>query len=707
MAEQRHARGGETGWTATGTLAQANQIDDWIAIEKDGTIIAKSGKVELGTGVETALAQIVAEELDVSIERVRMVMGDTELTPDEGYTAGSRTIQTSGLVLRHASAEARRALIEMASDKLDASPAELIVRDGVIAVSHHPTQTISYAELIGGEKFNRPITLDAPTKKPDAYRIVGQPVRRVDLPRKFTGAPSFVHDVRVPGMLHARVVRPPSPYAKLISLDENSVRDARVVRIGNFVGVVAEREEQAVLAAKQLRVTWEEKNKFPMMNALRDFLTRQPTQDQMIVEQGEVDASFDQAITQINATYFQTYQAHASIGPSCAVADYRDDQVTVWSATQGVFPLRGALADLLQLPPEKIRVIHVEGAGCYGHNGADDVAADAVILSRAVGEPVRVQWSREDEFAWEPYAPAMVLKMRGGLDANGNIIAWEYQGWTPSHANRPRAAIQLLAGQLITDKNLPPSSFFFGGDRNAPTNYRLPNQRVTMHWLRQSPLRVSSFRGLGAGANTFANESFIDELAVAAQVDPLEFRLRHLDDPRAHEVLRAAAQHANWGEANAPNEGKGIAFVRYENREAYVATVAHVQVDPATGQVRVKRIVAAHDCGLIINPDGVKNQIEGNILQATSRALFEQVTFDETRITSRDWETYPILKFSDAPDIDIVLLNRPTQPSSGAGEPATVTIAAAIANAIFNASGVRLREVPLRIVPARAAMDTR
>ena len=704
MATERFQSSGFSQWSETGVLAQANQVDDWLALEPDGTVTAFSGKVELGTGVKTALAQIVAEELDVPFERVQMVMGDTARTPDEGYTAGSTTIQFGGFALRQASAEARRALLEMASDRLDAALDELVVRDGVIAVSHHPSRTITYAELMGGKRFNRTITGQAPVKRPEEYRVVGQPVPRVDIPRKLTGASSFVQDVRLPGMLHARVVRPPSPGAKLVSIDASSAQDVQVVQLGNFVGVVSEREELAVRAAKQLKVKWRETAHLPKMEDLYTYIRSQPTTDDTVVDEGDVESAFKSAATRVRATFHQPFQAHASIGPSCAVADVQGDRAVIWSNTQGVYPLRGALADLLEMPPEQVQVIHVEGPGSYGHNGADDAAADAVILSRAVGKPVRVQWTREDEFAWEPYAPAMVMQVSGGLDRQGHVIAWAYDVWTPSHVARSRVKSQLLAGQLILGRRPPRPQWFGGGDRNAPTNYVFPNQRVVAHWLAGLPLRTSAMRSLGGAANTFANESFIDELAAAAQADPLEFRLRHLTDPRAVEVLKTAAQHAGWGTSPPSGEGRGLAFAQYENDAAYVATVAQVQVDTASEAVRVKRVVVAHDCGLIINPDGLRNQIEGNVIQSTSRALCEEVIFDESRITSVDWDSYPILQFSKVPDVEVVLINHPDQRAVGAGEPATITTAAAIANAIFDATGARVRQIPFTPQRIRAAL---
>ncbi len=691
---------------------QPTQIDDWLAIAPDGLITIFSGKVELGTGVRTALAQVVADELDVSLASVRVVMGDTARVPDEGYTAGSKTVATIWGSARHAAAEARQALLTLAAERLGAAPDDLVVADGAIARRDEPQRRVTYAELVGGRRFGRPVTGQAPLKPTSAYHLIGASASRLDLADKFSGAPSFVHDLRLPGMLHARVVRPPSPGATLRALDDVALRDipsAQVVRLGNFVGVVAEREEQAIRAAQALRLTWDETPTLPAPESLYATIRQTPTTEQVEVERGAVADALAGAATVVSASYFQPFQAHASMGPSCAVARFDGDGgVSVWCSTQGVFPLRGALADLLELPIEQVRVIFQEGAGCYGHNGGDDAAADAALLARAVGGPVRVQWSREDEFAWEPKSPAMVIEARGGLDARGDIVAWEYDVWSPSHANRPRRALDLLAGQLWRGKSAAPSGFFLGGERNAPTDYTLPNARVTVHWLARSPLRASSMRSLGATGNTFANESLMDELALAAGADPVEFRLRRLADPRARAVIQAATRQARWDEPQPSGAGecvgRGVAFARYENTEAYVAAVAEVAVDVASGVVRVRRVVVAHDCGLIVNPDGVRNQIEGNVIQATSRALKEETRFDTTRILSRDWESYPILKFSEVPDIEIILLNRPDQPPVGAGEPTSVVMAPAIANAIANATGARLRQVPFTPARVRAAL---
>ncbi len=643
-------------------------------------VTAFSGKVELGTGTLTALAQIVAEELDVPMERVHMVMGDTQRTPNEGYTAGSMTVQASGSALRLAAAEARRFLLEMASSKLDAAISELVIDNGTISMRGHAERKITYAALMGGKLFHRAVPEDGQVKPPDSYRLVGTSIGRVDLPLKITGQSAFIQDVRVPGMLHARVVRPPSVNAKFISMDEASVKNVpgiiRIFRRGNFIGVIAEREEQAILAAKSLKVNWEEAPSLPRMADLYKHLRALPALEQPLTDPVDLEAAFGRSAQQFHAEYFQPYQAHASIGPSCAVADVRGNEVTVWASTPGPYPLRGALSQLLDVPEDNIHLVFVEGAGSYGQNGSDDVAADAVILSQAVGKPVRVQWSREEEFVWEPKAPAMVMEVRAGLDAKGDILAWDYHAWSPTHVARPRMAEQLLVYQLMNSRKAPAPRFSFGAERNARTNYTFPNQRVVIHWLEESPLRGSSFRSLGGAENTFANESFMDELAFAAQQDPAQFRLRYLQDSRCRAVLEAALEKANWDTRPSPHpkqeglaEGRGLAFARYENDQAIVACVAFVKVDTATGIVRVPRVVVAHDCGLIINPDGVKNQIEGNIVQSLSRALKEEVKFDEFRVTSVDWETYPILKFSEVPEIDIVLLNRPDQPALGAGEP--------------------------------------
>jgi CO/xanthine dehydrogenase Mo-binding subunit len=687
--------------------ASAN-LDDWIAIEPDGTVIAYSGKVETGTGVRTALAQIVAEELEVALDQVRLVMGDTGRAPDEGYTAGSMTVRMGGGQLRMAAAEARLALIERAADRLGALVEQLEARDGVIAVRGAPQRSVSYGDLQGGRPFVRRLRGTAPVKRSDEYRVVGADARRVDLVGKFTGKPSFVHDLRLPGMLHGRVARARRPGARVLAVDASAVRDAEVIRKGNFIGVVAEREEQAIKAASQLRVSWEESGDVPPLDSLFEWMRAQPTTDHVVAESGAAESAMRQAAKRLHAIYEQPFQAHASIGPSCGVASEQDGMLTVWASSGGVYPLRGALADLLGMPLDRIRVIHMEGAGAYGQNGSEDVAADAAFLAHEVGRPVRVQWSRRDEFIGEPKAAAMVMEVRAGLDEDGHIMAWRYDVWSPSHTNRPRTALGLMAGAEAGGQAPSPAApYFMGGARNAPTNYALANQRVMIHSLAEAPLRTSSMRTLGGAGNTFANESFMDELAYAAEMDPLVFRLRHLDDPRGRDVLEAAARRANWGEALPAGEGRGVSFACYENDQAYVAMVAHVAVDEVSGALQVRRIVVAHDCGLIVNPDGVRNQVEGNVIQALSRALKEEVHFDAGGQTTVDWEGYPLLTFSEAPEVEIALVNRLDELALGAGEPATVTVAAAVANAVYAATHARLRRIPFTPDRVRAALAAR
>lgn len=688
--------------------AAAAQVDSWLAIAGDGSVTVFSGKVELGTGVRTALAQIVAEELDVPLARITMVMGDTARAPDEGYTAGSQTLQSGGVALRQASAEARQTLLGLAADRLGAPTAQLTVKDGIVTVQSDPTKRVAYSDLIGDRHFNRTVSGKAPLKNPDTYTVVGASVPRVDIAAKITGGAAYLHDFTVPGMLHGRVVRPVGIGATLQSLDEGSVKGlpglVQVVRNGNFVGVVAEREEQAIRAAQQLKVMWQPATTLPKMDDLYASIRAQSPSDKVVATRGDVDGALRGAAKTLRATYRQPFQMHGSIGPSCAVADVRQDKAVVWSSTQGVYQLRGALAQLLALPAPAVQVVYIEGAGCYGHNGFDDAAADAALLSKAVGKPVRVQWSRQDEHAWEPKGPAMVMEVAGGLDDAGKVVAWDYGVWTPTHSTRPGGmAGNLLAGQLIAPPAPPAKNGFGGGDRNAPTNYTFTNNRVTAHWLATTPLRPSALRSLGGAPNTFANESFMDELAAAAGADPVAFRLAHLDDPRAIAVLQKAADLAGWQPRPAPgpdasatgvSRGRGVAFIRYENTLAYCAMVADATVDRATGQVRVSRVSVAHDCGLIVNPDGLRNQIEGNVIQAMSRALKERVMFDQSRVTSVDWRSYPILTFPEIPAVDIALINQPHQPAWGAGEIATLPIAAAIANAIFDATGRRIRTIP-------------
>ncbi len=656
---------------------------------------------------KTALSQIVAEELDVPVSSVEVVQGDTARTPDQGYTAGSKTLQLGAQPIRQAAAEARSILLELAAARLGVAASDLTVKAGVLHLVREPGRRASYAELIGDRQFHRAMSKSAAAKRPDQYTIVGRPVQRVELPAKVTGSHVYVHNMRVPGMLHGRAVRPPAIGATVASVDERSVGHVpglvRVVRKGDFVGVVAEHEEGAIRAARELRVQWQPAATLPVMQDLYDEIRRAPTTDHVATTAGDVESALRSATRVLRATYHAPFNSHGSIGPSCAVAHVRSNGATVWSGTQGPNPLRRSLASLLGLPAEAVRIIWVEASGCYGHNGADDAAADAALLSQAVGKPVRVQWMRQDEHGWDPKGPAMVMEVQGGLDAQGGIAAWDYGVWTPTHSTRPDGQPgRLLAGQLAGSPAARTS--FVGGDRNARHSYAVGASRVTVHWLAGNVLRPSALRGLGAPQNTFANESFMDELAAAAGVDPVACRLRHLRDPRARAVVERAAKLTGWQARPSPQseaagaplaKGRGIAFLQYETAYTYVATVVEVEVDRRSGTVRVPHVAVAHDCGLIVNPDGLRNQIEGATVQTISRALKEEVAFDRAAVKSLDWSSYPILRFSEVPEtIDIELINRPDEPPLGAGEPAVCPVPAAIANAIFDATDVRLRTLP-------------
>ncbi|MDQ2652764.1 MAG: molybdopterin-dependent oxidoreductase [Chloroflexota bacterium] len=692
-------------------------VDSWLEIDASGDVTVYSGKVELGTGLRTALSQIVAEELDVPFARITMIMGDTALTPDQGTTAGSKSIQVAGPVLRQAAAEARLILLTRASERLGVPADDLQVKEGVVSAPGDESASVPYGELVA-EPFEREVTGEAPEKPPASYVLVGESIDRVDIPPKLTGGEAYVQDIRLDGMLHGRVVRPyvrtmEGIGATLENFDDSAAREmpgvVQVVRNGNFIGVVAEREEQAVAAAEAIEAEWTFGDPLPALNQIHDLLREMPLNEDEggeIVRTGDVEGALEVAPRTLEATYRFASQAHAMMGPSCAVADVRPDGATIYTQSQNVFNQGRTLADLLGLAPEQVHTIHREGSGCYGHSGFDDAAADAAILSQAVGRPVRVQWMRADEFAWEPKGPPMTMDLRGGLDDEGNILAWDYEVWTPTHNTRPSdVASKVLAGQLID----PPAPMFEvgygGGDRNAPTNYSFPNYRVTVHWVETPPLRPSALRSLGGLPNATTNELFMDEMATAAGADPVEFRLRHLYDPRAIDVIRAAAEKAGWdarpsGPGATPVAGgglltgRGIAFARYETEYAYAAVVAEVEVDPGNGNVRVTRVVVGHDCGLIINPDGLTNQLEGNVIQGTSRALKEEVTWDDKLVTSLDWSGYHILTFPEVPVIEVALIDRPEEDALGAGEPAICPVPAAIGNAIFDATGARMRVMP-------------
>ncbi|SDM31596.1 CO or xanthine dehydrogenase, Mo-binding subunit [Catalinimonas alkaloidigena] len=685
-------------------LADADHINAWLRLREDNSVTVLTGKIEIGQGVLVALRQIAAEELDVPLARVEVVMADTGQTPDERYTAGSASIESSGMAIRQAAAEARQQLLERAAQRFNVPVAQLSVTDGTVRVAQG-TGEVTYGALLAGEQLTGKISGKAPLKNPQTYRLVGTPQHRPEIVAMATGAPGYVHDLRLPNMVHARVLRPSVYRATLQSLLEDKIKAMpgvlQLVRDGNFAAVLAEGEYQAIRAWQVLKAeaTWQEPEPLPEQQHLFRDIPNRVTRSETVENAPDLDKALDRATTRWEATYERPYHLHGSIGPSCALAEWKDERLTVWTHSQGVYPLRDSIAQMLQLREGQVRVIGVRGSGCYGHNGADDVAADAARLALALpGRPVRVQWMREDEHGWEPYGSAMVLQLRGGLDATGKIVAWETQLWTDAHSHRPGGnAAELLAAQYLENAHLPPDEggYLGGGYRNATPFYQIPSVHIEAHQF-VGPLRVSALRSLGAYANIFALESFMDELAVRAGDDPVAFRLRHLQDERARAVIEEVARQVQW-QAQRPEQGRGwgVAFAQYKNRAAYFAVAAEVAYDAEKRDLRVLRLVGAIDAGQVINPDGLKNQTEGGMVQSTSWTTLEQVTWNETRITSRDWESYPILRFPHLPKVDVTVLDRPELPPLGAGEAAQGPTAAAIANAVYRATGTRVRELPI------------
>lgn len=681
---------------ASGPELAGLAIDDWLEIvPEEGVFLLKVGKAEIGTGIRTALLQVAAEELGVPLDRVRVAPLGTGRSPDEGYTAGSRSIKESVPRIRQVAAEARALLLARAEERLGVPSGSLEIVDGK-AAERDGSASIPLELLLDAGGFREVTTGLVPTRSPEEFRIIGRDTPRIDALGKVTGAPAYVTDVRLPGMVHGRMIRPPRNGAHLLSVDTSELDpDIRVVRKNDLLAVVGPTEASVVLAARLIRATWSDDALLPPQEELYERIRASATEDQVLRDQGDLGSAFDDQDGVIERSYEWPFQAHASIGPACAVADVSEVGVVVHAAAQGVYPLQRGLAALLGVDPCFIRVEHAEGPGCYGHNGADDVAADAVILSREVGRPVRVQWSREDEHVWARKGPAMVVRLRARLDPAGHIAAVESEVWTPTHGGRAFRPERFTAGHLMAGIAEPPDEGRVGGDRNAALDYDIPTQRVTVRWQKEPILPSSSLRALGAVPTTFANESMMDELAMLAEADPVEFRLRHLTDPRAREVLERVAEVSEWGQPLPPGEGMGVAFARYENTGAYLAAVAHVAVDPSCRTVEVRRFFIVQDCGLIINPDGVRNQVEGNAVQSLSRALMEEVRWEAEGITSRDWESYPILRFAELPRIEIVLIDRVDQPPLGVGEPASITTAPAVANAIAAACGLRIRRIPL------------
>ncbi|MFA1672234.1 molybdopterin cofactor-binding domain-containing protein [Rhizobium mongolense] len=688
-----------------GSLDDDRYLDSWIRIDSDGKITVFTGKVELGQGIGTALIQVAAEELEVDPSEITLVTADTGRTPDEGFTAGSQSMQNSGTAIRNAAAQVRGLLIAEAARRFNLPPDQLRAKKK--SVSGPDGRSTTYGELVSGQFLHVEAQPQSQLKQPDALSIIGRDVQRIDIPGKVTGAAAYVQDLRLEGMVHARVIRPPSYGATLKDIDATAAAAMAgvisVIRDGSFLAVVAEKEWQAIKAMRAVEkaAQWDEPATLPEQTDLAAALTALEKDVGTVAESGH--PSFPNGAI-YEATFTRPYQMHGSIGPSCAVAHLKaDGSLDIWSHTQGVFPDRGAIAQMLAMPEEKVRVIHMEGSGCYGHNGADDAAADAALIAMKIpGRPVRVQWMREQEHMWEPYGPGMVSKVRASLDASGRIDNWTYDVWSNTHSTRPGNAGSLLAGRAKEQPTpLEPPKLSISpngsGDRNADPLYAIPNRRVLWHFLPDMPLRVSALRGLGAYANVFSIESAMDELAIAAKADPVEFRLRHLEDDRASDVVKLAADKFGWGRGEVPSgHGRGFAFARYKNRAAYLAVALEAKIERETGRVQVLRAVAAIDAGQAVNPDGIRNQTEGGILQSISWTLYEAVTFDRTRITSTDWASYPILRFGSVPEsVEVHILDRPGQPFLGTGEAAQGPTCAALANAIRNATGKRLVDLPL------------
>jgi nicotinate dehydrogenase subunit B len=720
------------------------RLDSWIAVNADGTVTAYTGKCDLGQGMLTAQMQLVAEEIAVPFERVHLIQCDTEVCPDQGTTSGSQSTPTNfnSRNLAQAAATAREALLALASTRLGIPADQLTAADGIVSATADGSKRVSYGDLVAGRKFDLPMDPRAKRKPAADWRVLGKPVPRVDMPAMVTGQFEFVHNVRVPNMLHGAVVRPPEVGATLVRVDEGSVAGmpgvVKVVVKKNFVGVVAEKPWQARQAAAKLAATWTPGIGLPDQRTYFDHLRAQPSRDAYVVKAADVDERLAKAATVVKATYLHPFQMHGAMGTSCAVADVQGGKATIWSPTQSAYPTRSGVAMLLGVPVDSVRVVFTRGAGCYGINGADTVSYDAALLSQAVGKPVRVQLSRKDEHAWENYGFPYVIDQRAGVDADGTIVVWDYEAWFASRGGRPgydtpgNVITGMLAGYApvaFTPRGAAEPAGEFRNGSNAAPSYvsgrvagraggagTIASERVLTHTV-DSPFFTGPLRSPSRLQNTFAHESFIDEIAAHVKADPVAYRLRHLRDPRLKEVISAAAKAAHWEPRPSPNgrnartgvaAGRGMSAVAYEGTNGYVAMVAEVEVDQTTGAIATKRLFLAQDCGPVSNPDGMKNQIEGGALQGLSRALGEEVTWDDRKVTSVDWRTYHSLSLGFAvPSVESVLINRTDVPATGAGETAITIVAAAIGNAIFDATGARIRRVPFTPDHVKAALAAR
>lgn len=694
-------------------LAANPVLSQWVRVRDDGGIDVQVGKVELGQGILTALAQVAADELAVQLDQIRMVAADTERGPDEGITSGSLSISQSGPALAVACANVRMLFVQAAARRWQVDEDDVVVVLGVIR-THCGSHEASYAELATEVDLEVAPDPAAATRPADSASVVGDSVPRRDLPDKIRGRPRYLSDMRLPGLMFGGIVRPPTRGARLEHIAENCLNGlpVHIVRDGSFVGVVGENEAALMAAVEKLRSAcrWKEAALLPDEDNLVAFLKSGP-HETISVESGRLPEPTPADLHR-RATYSRPFLAHASMAPSCAVAQWDDSEhISVWSHSQGIFRLRAAIADTLGLAPRSVTVRHVENAGCYGHNAADDAAFDAVLLARSVpGRPVQVQWGRRDELTWAPFGSAMVADVAATIGQGGRVTAWSYDVWSQGHTSRPgyAGAAGLLAATHFAEPATYPGAIdprqpAGGTTRNARPIYELGGRRIVGHRLLESPIRSSAMRSLGAFLNVFAIESFMDELAAAVGADPLDFRLAHLSDARARAVLQRAATAAGWGSPVAEGIGRGIGLARYKGAGAYCAVIAEVE---AEHDIRLRRLTVAVDVGRVVNPDGVRNQIEGGATQAASWTTKERVRFDRRQVTSNDWESYPILRFSEAPKIDVEVIDRPEEPSVGSGEAAQGPTAGAIGNAVAAAVGVRVRDLPLTTDAVVAAIES-
>jgi len=699
--------------SASSKTVATDQVDGFLAIDAKGQVTVFSGKVDLGTGIQTAMAQIAAEELSVPLDHVTVIQGDTALTPDQGVTFGSLSIQNGGMQVRQAAATARDALLSQVAAGQGIAKDTLLVKDGMV-VPKSGGKSWSYAELVGGRDFQLKLDAKAPLKDPKDYTIVGKPIRRLDIPGKVTGRFTYMQDYKMKGMIHARVVRPRAMKAALLAWNDFEARKIPgyigAIRKGNYLAVLARSEWAAIRASRTIETTWSEWNGLPEQANLWDYVRKvKVNKDEDLQKVGDTATAMKAPnVKAVSASYDFAIHTHGSIGPSCAIAEFKDGKLTVWSASQATHLLRKQIANMLALSPDDVRCIYIEGSGCYGRNGHEDAAADAALLAKETGLPVRVQWMREDEHGWDPKGPPTLYDYRAAIDDKGTIQAWESEVFIP---DRPKdIAVTLLPAELAS---LPREEAHPGNiHQSLAVPYTFPNIKATAHWLAETPFRPSWIRTPGRMQNTFANESFVDEVAASAGIDPLEFRLRNLNDPRGVELLQRLAKLSAWTPRGAAGrqtgdvlKGRGLSYVKYELVRTYVGAVADVEVDRKSGKVTVKKFYVAHDCGQVINPDGLKNQIEGNVVQTTSRTLIEELQFDRSRVTSVDWKSYPIIKFPEVPDVAIELIDRPAEKPWGAGEPTAAVVPSAIANAIYDATGARLRSVPFTPGKVRAALE--